>query len=195
MTGIPVFNVNNNCSTGSTALFLARQAVASGVADCALALGFEQMETGRARRRSSPTGRRRFDDFDARDRRAGRPRRTCRSRSAISAAPGRAHMQKYGTKLRDVREDPRQGEPPRREQSARAVPQGASRVEEVLASPVLMPGVMTRLMAARRRAARRRRSSCSDDFAQQPRHRDRRVAHRRPGDDDRHARARSRRTT
>ena len=37
MTGIPVVNVNNNCSTGSTALFLARQAVASGAVDCALA--------------------------------------------------------------------------------------------------------------------------------------------------------------
>lgn len=46
MTGIPVINVNNNCSTGSTALFLARQAVASGVVECALALGFEQMAPG-----------------------------------------------------------------------------------------------------------------------------------------------------
>lgn len=46
LTGIPVFNVNNNCSTGSTALFLARQAVASGAADCVLALGFEQMVPG-----------------------------------------------------------------------------------------------------------------------------------------------------
>ena len=46
MTGIPVINVNNNCSTGSTALFLARQAIASGVADCVIALGFEQMNPG-----------------------------------------------------------------------------------------------------------------------------------------------------
>lgn len=45
-TGIPVVNVNNNCSTGSTALWLARQAVASGAADCVLAFGFEQMERG-----------------------------------------------------------------------------------------------------------------------------------------------------
>ncbi|MGH3960022.1 lipid-transfer protein [Mycobacterium sp.] len=45
-TGIPIFNVSNNCSTGSSALFLARQAVASGTADCALALGFEQMVPG-----------------------------------------------------------------------------------------------------------------------------------------------------
>ncbi|WP_026909840.1 lipid-transfer protein [Patulibacter minatonensis] len=46
LTGIPVVNVNNNCSTGSSALFLARQAVKHGVADCAMALGFEQMERG-----------------------------------------------------------------------------------------------------------------------------------------------------
>ena len=46
MTGIPVVNVNNNCSTGSTALYLARKAIASGDADCVLALGFEQMQAG-----------------------------------------------------------------------------------------------------------------------------------------------------
>ncbi|MFO7191219.1 MULTISPECIES: lipid-transfer protein [Thermocrispum] len=46
MTGIPIINVNNNCSTGSSALYLARQAVVSGMADCVLALGFEQMQRG-----------------------------------------------------------------------------------------------------------------------------------------------------
>lgn len=46
LTGIPVVNVNNNCSTGSTALWLARQAVESGAAECVLALGFEQMAPG-----------------------------------------------------------------------------------------------------------------------------------------------------
>ena len=46
LTGIPVFNVNNNCSTGSSALFLARQAVESGMVECAIALGFEQMQPG-----------------------------------------------------------------------------------------------------------------------------------------------------
>jgi len=45
LTGIPVFNVNNNCSTGSTALMLARQAIEAG-AECVLALGFEKMEKG-----------------------------------------------------------------------------------------------------------------------------------------------------
>ncbi|WJJ12189.1 lipid-transfer protein [Prescottella equi] len=46
LTGIPIVNVNNNCSTGSTALYLATQAVRSGQVDCALALGFEKMQTG-----------------------------------------------------------------------------------------------------------------------------------------------------
>ncbi|MCB0931846.1 MAG: lipid-transfer protein [Mycobacterium sp.] len=46
MTGIPIVNVNNNCSTGSTALFLAAQAIRGGLADCVLALGFEKMKPG-----------------------------------------------------------------------------------------------------------------------------------------------------
>src|SRR3954466_12603878 len=46
LSGIPVINVNNNCSTGSTALYLARQYVKGGLADCALAVGFEKMEKG-----------------------------------------------------------------------------------------------------------------------------------------------------
>ncbi|KAI9313027.1 thiolase-like protein [Dichotomocladium elegans] len=46
MTQIPVINVNNNCSTGSTALLQARLAVASGLVDCAIALGFERMARG-----------------------------------------------------------------------------------------------------------------------------------------------------
>ncbi len=46
MTGIPVINLNNNCSSGSSAIFLARQAVESGAVDCALAFGFEEMQPG-----------------------------------------------------------------------------------------------------------------------------------------------------
>jgi len=46
LTGIPIVNVNNNCSTGSTALYLARQMVELGAADCVLAFGFEQMLPG-----------------------------------------------------------------------------------------------------------------------------------------------------
>ncbi len=46
INGVPVANVNNNCASGSTAFSLAAQAVKSGAVDCALAVGFEQMEPG-----------------------------------------------------------------------------------------------------------------------------------------------------
>ncbi|MFZ3594276.1 lipid-transfer protein [Streptomyces sp. BH104] len=46
LTGIPVYNVNNNCATGSTALMMARQFVEGGISDCVLALGFEKMQRG-----------------------------------------------------------------------------------------------------------------------------------------------------
>ncbi|GBP08912.1 Non-specific lipid-transfer protein [Eumeta japonica] len=46
MTGIPIYNVNNNCSTGSNALFLAKQLIEGGIADCILAVGFEKMQPG-----------------------------------------------------------------------------------------------------------------------------------------------------
>jgi len=46
LTGVPVYNVNNNCSTGSTALYLAKQLVEGGIADCVLAMGFEKMDRG-----------------------------------------------------------------------------------------------------------------------------------------------------
>jgi acetyl-CoA acetyltransferase len=46
LTGIPAVNVNNNCSTGSSALYLARTMVKAGVSDCVLALGFEKMQKG-----------------------------------------------------------------------------------------------------------------------------------------------------
>ncbi|MER5769166.1 lipid-transfer protein [Streptomyces sp. NPDC001985] len=46
LTRVPVLNVNNNCASGSSALWLARQAVESGAAECALAVGFEQMPPG-----------------------------------------------------------------------------------------------------------------------------------------------------
>lgn len=46
MTGIPITNVNNNCSTGSTALYNASNLIRGGLADCVLALGFERMARG-----------------------------------------------------------------------------------------------------------------------------------------------------
>ena len=46
MTGIPIVNVNNNCSTGSTAIYLAHSAIKGGLNECVRALGFEKMFTG-----------------------------------------------------------------------------------------------------------------------------------------------------
>ena len=97
MTGIPVVNVNNNCSTGSTALFLARQLVGSGAVDCALAVGFEQMAPGAltAKFNDRPTP---FDDFDREtDALVGHPEIPLAIRYFGGA--GLAHMQKYGTSI------------------------------------------------------------------------------------------------
>jgi len=46
MTGIPIYNVNNNCATGSTAIHIAHGLVSGGLNDCVLAAGFEKMEKG-----------------------------------------------------------------------------------------------------------------------------------------------------
>lgn len=46
MTGIPIYNVNSNCSTGANALILAKQLIETGNNDCILAVGFEKMESG-----------------------------------------------------------------------------------------------------------------------------------------------------
>lgn len=60
MTGIPVYNVNNNCSTGSTGLFMGRNMIAHGAADCVLVVGFEKMFPGSLQTffqdRANPTG-------------------------------------------------------------------------------------------------------------------------------------------
>lgn len=97
MTGIPVINVNNNCSTGSTALFLARQAIESGSADCVLALGFEQMEPGALgavfEDRPSPLSR--FND-EMRDIQ-GFEENTPFAAQHFGGA-GRAHQQLFGTR-------------------------------------------------------------------------------------------------
>jgi acetyl-CoA acyltransferase len=95
LTGIPVVNVNNNCSTGSSALFLARQAVKGGVADCALAVGFEKMEPG-------SLGVKYTDRTNALDKHATAMFQI-RAPEESPAAPqmfgnaGRDHMEKYGS--------------------------------------------------------------------------------------------------
>jgi acetyl-CoA acetyltransferase len=95
LTGIPVVNVNNNCATGSSALWLARQAVAGGAVDCALAIGFEKMERG-------SLGVKYTDRTNALDRHLARMEELRAPEDAPFAPQmfgnaGRDHMQRYGS--------------------------------------------------------------------------------------------------
>jgi sterol carrier protein 2 len=93
--GIPVFNVNNNCSTGSTALMLAYQAVGGGAADCVLALGFEKMEKGslgtKYGDRTNPLDKHMMVMMDLQGFAPAPPA------AQMFGGAGREHMQKYGT--------------------------------------------------------------------------------------------------
>jgi acetyl-CoA acetyltransferase len=95
LTGIPVVNVNNNCSTGSSALYMARQAVRGGLADCALALGFEKMEMGslgvKYTDRANPIQPHAEAMFKLRDPEASPPA------PQMFGNAGRDHMEKYGS--------------------------------------------------------------------------------------------------
>lgn len=97
MTGIPVVNVNNNCSTGSTALYLGRQAIESGSVDCVLVLGFEQMSRGALAStfNDRPDPLQRFVDTmqDVQGRDANAP-----IAAQLFAGGGRKHMEMFGTK-------------------------------------------------------------------------------------------------
>ena len=96
LTGIPVVNVNNNCSTGSSALYLARRAVKGGLVDCAMAIGFEKMEKG-------SLGMKYTDRTPALDKHIGRMFEV-RAPEESPFAPqmfgnaGRDHMDRYGSK-------------------------------------------------------------------------------------------------
>jgi len=145
MTGIPIVNVNNNCSTGSTALWLARQAIAGGAADCVLVVGFEQMNPGAIgavfKDRPSP-----FDRFD----------HACEDLVADAGdvplalryfgGAGREHMQRYGTKLATFAEI-RAKASRHAQHNPNAIFRKVVSAEDVLADAPVWPGVMTRMMA------------------------------------------------
>jgi sterol carrier protein 2 len=144
MTGIPIVNVNNNCSTGSTALFLARQAIESGAADCVMALGFEQMKPGAlgAVFTDRPSA---FDEFDAAaDKLVDAPGVPLALRYFGGA--GLSHMKKYGTPLSAFAKVRAKAS-----RHAKNNPLALFRKEvtadDVLNDQVIWPGVMTRLMA------------------------------------------------
>ena len=162
MSGIPIVNVNNNCSTGSTALFLARQAIASGAAECVLVLGFEQMRPGALGNvfedRPSP-----FEPFDAATAAlVGKDDLPLALRYFGGA--GLAHMEKYGTPLSAFAAI-------RAKASRHAVNNPLAlfkkevSVQDVLDAPAIWPGVMTRLMACAPTCGAAAAVLVSEDFA------------------------------
>jgi acetyl-CoA acetyltransferase len=164
MSGIPIINVNNNCSTGSTALFLARQAVASGAADCVLALGFEHMSPGALgavfKDRPSP-----FERFDAAtDALVGHSEVPLALRYFGGA--GLAHMTQYGTQLSTFAKV-RAKASRHAANNPLALFRNVVTEDDVMNSPTMWPGVMTRLMACPPTCGAAAAIVCSAEFARQ----------------------------
>ena len=161
MTGIPVVNVNNNCSTGSTALFLARQAVASGAADCVLALGFEQMNPGALgsifQDRPSP-----FEHFDEVTNALVPVELPLALR--YFAGAGKAHMDEFGTPLNTFAKI-RAKASRHAANNPLAVFRTVVTEDEVMQAKALWPGVLTRLMACPPTCGAAAVIVCSDAFA------------------------------
>jgi acetyl-CoA acetyltransferase len=97
LSGVPIINVNNNCSTGSSALYLARELVRAGAIECALAVGFEKMERGSLRLHwpdhISPLDRVEAVDADL----AGTHHEDIAIAPRLFGNAGIEHMRRYGT--------------------------------------------------------------------------------------------------
>jgi len=162
-TGIPIVNVNNNCSTGSSALFLARQAIETGAADCVIALGFEQMIRGALGSMWSdrPSPFTRFDDRTTALQ--GWDEHAPMAAAQYFGGAGAAYAEKYGV-------DPKvfaQIAVKARRHAANnpyAVFRDPVTVEEVLASPKIF-GPLTRLQCCPPTCGAAAAIMCSADFA------------------------------
>ena len=141
MSGIPVINVNNNCSTGSTALFLARQAIEGGVAECVLALGFEQMNPGAlgAVFEDRPNPLEKF--IQSADEIEGKSKVPVALR--LFGGAGLEHQKKYGTRDETFARVSQKARL-HAKHNPRAIFRDEVSIEEVLSSPP-MHGVLTRL--------------------------------------------------
>ena len=162
LTGIPIVNVNNNCATGSSALFLARQAVAAGIAECALAVGFEQMVPGALGAV--------FSDRPSPLKRFFKERRSMQEvdRNAPDAAQyfggaGREYAEEYGTRdetFAKISEKARQ----HAANNPFAVFREPLTVEEIMASPHIY-GPLTRFQCCPPTCGAAAAVVCSEDFA------------------------------
>ena len=162
LTGIPIFNVNNNCSTGSTAIYLARQAIMSGEADCVLALGFEQMARGALNAifndRDDPTQRMLERMTELQGNIAESPRA-----AQLFGGGGRAHMERFGTKAETFGRISVKA----RKHAANnpyAVFRDPISLEEVMASPAVFDP-LTRLMCCPPTCGAAAAVLCSAEFA------------------------------
>lgn len=161
-TGIPVFNVNNNCSTGSSALMLGRQAIAGGLAECVLVVGFEQMEKGALAAKWS-------DRTNPLDRHANVMNEVQGFNNAPGAAQmfggaGREYRWKYGTRretFAKVAEKARK----HASQNPLALFQETYSVEQILASPDVFDP-LTRYQCCPPTCGAAAAILCSDSFAQ-----------------------------
>lgn len=162
LSGIPIINVNNNCSTGSTALYLARQAVASGTVDCALALGFEQMVPGAlgAVFNDRPSPLKAFVDI-ATARLEGSEQVPMAIR--LFAGAGHEYQQQYGAG-NDVFAAVRAKASHHAQFNERAIFRKVVSVDEVLASPNLFLN-LTRLQACPPTCGGAAAVLCSEEFA------------------------------
>ncbi|UPL00706.1 hypothetical protein LCI18_011640 [Fusarium solani-melongenae] len=102
LTGIPVYNVNNNCSTGSTGINMARTLVQHGAADCVMVVGFEKMMPGSLQ-----------SFFKDRANPLGPTTKMMADTRGVTKAPGaaqmfgnagREYMEKYGAEAEDFAE-------------------------------------------------------------------------------------------
>ncbi len=163
MTGIPVINVNNNCSSGSTALFLARQAVESGALDCALAFGFEEMRPGALKSnwddRTTPFGWAvdRLDEL-----KPDLPETPSRAIKMFGSA-GIAYLEKYGANP-DIFAKVSVKSRNHAIQNPYSLFDKALTVEEVMNAPVLFPN-LTRFMACPPTCGAAAAIICSEEFA------------------------------
>lgn len=162
LSGIALFNVNNNCSSGSTALFLARQAIQSGAIEVALVLGFEQMTPGAL-----------TSHYDDRPNAADPFIERCDALVGVAELPtalrifggaGLAHMQRFGTPLESFAKI-RAKASRHAARNPLAVFRKEVSAEDVLNDQLLWPGVMTRLMACPPTCGAAAAVLCSDDYA------------------------------
>ncbi|MFM0200240.1 lipid-transfer protein [Paraburkholderia fungorum] len=162
MTGLPIFNVNNNCSTGSTGLFLARQAIVSGAIDIALVVGFEQMNPGALgsyfNDRPLPS-----DLFNQQCDRLGVPTDIPPALRIFGGA-GMEHMKRFGTPMESFAKI-RAKASRHAANNPLAVFRKVVSVEDVMNEQVLWPGVMTRLMACPPTCGAAAAVLCSEDYA------------------------------